>query len=171
VAARTPRQRGIGQWLIEQRVERGWKTAEIARRELLRLGGIKVDKSTYASSESGKIRPADERLRQFAEFYGSEPTTGDVPAPPDLGALVTALNRQAAAMERIVDLLTIRLAPPTVVPIVPESERAAVERAERQAGTSSPRLLPDHDADEASPKGRRSGSRRRAPSPSRTRHP
>jgi len=95
--ARTPGERGrIGTWLREQRLERGWATQEIARRELERLGRIRLAQSVYAEYESGRRVPTDATLEKLVAFYGTSPNEERDPA--DMAA---ALDRQTVVLERI----------------------------------------------------------------------
>jgi len=95
--AKTPGERGrIGTWLREQRLERGWRTADVARAQLERLGGIRLAESVYAEYESGRRIPSEEMLGRLASFYGSRPDEGRDP-----GDVAAAIDRQTAMLERI----------------------------------------------------------------------
>lgn len=97
--ARTPAQRGrIGQWLMESRLARGYRTQERARREIERLTGWKIPVSVYSEWESGTRVPSEDNQARLAAFFGNPPTTAA--SPGDQAAVIAALDRQTAAIER-----------------------------------------------------------------------
>lgn len=107
--AKTPAERGpIGQWLVESRLARGWKTAEVARRELVRLGGIRIAPSQYAEYEAGTRIPKAETLEKFQSFYGSAPTTDTGELAGLVGAL-SALVEEMRADRREREAFEVRL--------------------------------------------------------------
>lgn len=100
---RTPAQRGpIGNWLRDERLARGWSSAGTARGNLERAG-IKVAASVYAEWESGTRIPSEAQLARLQDFYGSKP--GQTASTPDYAALVEAIDRQTAMLERVLTAL------------------------------------------------------------------
>jgi transcriptional regulator with XRE-family HTH domain len=108
--ARTPGQRGpIGRWLVEQREQRGWATAEIARTQLERLGGIHLARSVYAEYESGRRVPTEGTLQRLIDFYGTGPGE-DVTPGTTLDRIATALEAQVRQTQTLNGLLAALLA-------------------------------------------------------------
>jgi len=100
---RTPAQRGtVGQWLLESRLARGYRTQERARSEIERLTGWKIPVSVYSEWESGSRVPSEDNQARLTEFFGALPAA---PAAGDQASIVAAIDRQTAVMERLCDLL------------------------------------------------------------------
>lgn len=127
---KTPAQRGVvGNWLRQQRMERGWETARKALHNL-KLAGIDIHESVYREWESGARLPADERLAELVAFYGSSPYAppADSAHTDAGGALVEAINRQTAAIEAQTQMLALVLS--RLVPGAgePELDELAAQR-------------------------------------------
>lgn len=104
---KTVAERGVyGQWLVNARMARGITTQEAALAELL-AHGYRISKSVYAEYESGSKRPSKTHLPMLEAVWGPVPES----EPPPQDALVTALTRQAEAIEALVaELARSRLA-------------------------------------------------------------
>lgn len=66
----------------------------MARRELERLGGIRIAQSVYAEWESGRRVPSEANLARLQAFYGTSPM-----AVGETSDVAAAITRQAAAIE------------------------------------------------------------------------
>jgi len=132
---RTPAQRGpIGNWLRDERLARGWTSAGAARANLERAG-IRVAPSVYAEWESGTRIPSEAQLAKLQEFYGSEPGQS---TPVDQSAIVAAIDRQTAMLERVLIALGGR-------GLDPENQAAARELELEARSRSDPALHPETD--------------------------
>lgn len=85
----------LAAWIVEQRKAREWKSEELAAR----LG---VSDSTVRSWESGRAVSAD-NLAQMERLFGLAAPDGDRYVGQD--ALVAAIDRQTAAIDRLVQAI------------------------------------------------------------------
>jgi transcriptional regulator with XRE-family HTH domain len=147
---KTPGQRGaFGEWLTRARTRRFATQAE-ALREYERLAGLRITPSQYAQWESGSRVPrADNpKVARLFDFYGSQPEdeqqedAAALAGVPELvavmGRAAQALERQAAAVEGLVAMLS----GATAVEVRPEAAREVAEAEARLAASRAGELIP-----------------------------
>jgi transcriptional regulator with XRE-family HTH domain len=147
---KTPGQRGaFGSWLTRARTQRFGTQAE-ALREYERLAGLRITPSQYAQWESGSRTPrADNpKVARLYDFYGSRPEDEQEEAAEPLGnsaAIVAALDRQTAMLERVLMALTARQpGQPLETPERLREQQAAADEVERRRQRESTPPLADH---------------------------
>lgn len=107
--ARTPAQRGrIGNWLVESRLARGYDSQAKACEAIRRLTGWALNRSQYASWESGDAVPNEDNLARLEAFYGPAPEVPVARAAADAAILLRiaeAQERTALALEAVSERL------------------------------------------------------------------
>lgn len=106
---RTPAQRGrYGRWLVTAREDKGYDTA-VKALDALAAAGVKIGKSTYAEYEAGTKVPSRNHLPLLEGFWGPVP---DDDEGPDQSAILAAIDRQTAMLERVLTAITGQMIPP-----------------------------------------------------------
>lgn len=106
-----PHERGeVGAWLVEQRKrlgeERGTRVTQQMVVDELRDQGHMLDASYYRAIESGAKRPGREIREALGRYFGRTPPSPSAPTgTADLGRLVSAIEAQTEAINRLVDRL------------------------------------------------------------------
>jgi len=79
---------------------RGWTTQKQARAEIERLTRWRIPQSVYAEWESGRRMPSDANMEKLRGFYGTRAASGATGGRDDSAAIVAAIDRLTAAIER-----------------------------------------------------------------------
>lgn len=100
----------VGAWLVEQRKplgeERGARVTQQMVVDELREQGHTLDASYYRAIESGAKRPGREIREALAHYFGrTPPSPSAATGSADLGRLVSAIEAQTEAINRLVDRL------------------------------------------------------------------
>jgi hypothetical protein len=136
VARRTPWNPNTAEWLVKQRGKR----TQDAVIEDMAARGVKVKRAWLSRIENGAPF-SDELLAAFEDYYGSVPPAYEPePAaqPVDQSAIVAAIDRQTAMLERVLIALGGR-------GLDPENQAAARELELEARSRSDPALHPETD--------------------------
>ena len=141
---KTLEERGpIGAWAYTARVDAGLSAEEVAAR--LRDRGVQVHHATVRGIESGHKKPGRPLLSALAELYGVHPPRVNGQAVDDMTALVGAIERQTAAIERLLSALS-----PASTPTLSPEERAELDALERDVQTQRRTTPPPRHAPQTS---------------------
>ena len=141
---KTPEERGpIGAWAYTARVDAGMSVEEVA--EQLRGRGVAVHPASLRGVEGGSKKPGRALLSALAELYGVHPPRVNGQAVDDMSALVSALERQTAAIERLLSALS-----PASAPTLSPEERAELDALERDVQTQRRTTQPQRPAHQTS---------------------
>lgn len=125
---KSPAERGpIGAWAFQSRQEKGLSVEQVA--DALTALGQSTRPSTLRGIESGGKKPSAHLLALLGEVLESVPP--EVTAPGADSAIIEAIDRQTAVLDRIANLLE-RLDQPTLRPAGP-TDALRVAQARRQA--------------------------------------
>ena len=141
---KTPEERGpIGAWAYTARSDQGLSVEEVADR--LHERGVAVSPATLRGIEGGSKKPGRALLGALAELYGVHPPRVNGQAVDDMTALVGAIERQTAAIERLLSALS-----PASGPTLSPEERAELDALERDVQTQRRTTPPPRHAPQTS---------------------